>query len=525
MGWPASGKFDLKAEALRLLQRHWGYEAFHPGQWEAIETLLSGRDVVAILPTGGGKSLIYQLAGLLIGCPVLVVSPLIALMQDQVEALTVRGLRATWLSALLSPAERRFRLNKVAGGAFQVVYVSPERLQQQAFRAIVERLNPGLLAIDEVHCMVEWGHDFRPSYRQLGFLRQLLPATPTVALSATLSRDQAMEAVKLLRLNRPLMVRVPVKRANLSFELWHTESPRKNIVRLSQELSGSGLVYVRRRLTAQFYAQALLEAGVAAASYHARLSAAERETILRDWLCNRLQVVVATEAFGMGIDKPDVRWVIHPDCPSSPEAYWQEVGRAGRDRQPSRCLLLLSRTRVQQARRVLVDPWVSASALWPQLKWVDPSASVWLTPPGRLIAGWLVQSGVWSGAVYCPHRYRLNPLLEFSSWPQHWQHLALHLADAGTELPARELSLILGASRKGLRSLVKAAAREGLCEWTELPAAWRCASPLQPPQSLQAELKLRYETYQQQKIKSWKRVLLFVKGKKEIHQLIDWQEG
>ncbi len=331
-------------ELARLLKRHFGYDDFRPLQQEIMGAALAGRDVLAILPTGAGKSLCYQLPALAREGVTLVVSPLIALMKDQVDQLEAGGVAATFLNSSLDPAENRRRLQGLRAGAYKLVYLAPERLMTGDFLPRLDEWRVTALAVDEAHCISEWGHDFRPEYRRLRELRERLPEAPVMALTATATPRVREDIVSQLGLRDPADFLASFNRPNLSYAV----EPKNNataqtlafIRRRGQE---SGIVYCQSRKRSEELAASLRGAGISAVCYHAGLEAEERARNQDAFLRDEVRVVCATVAFGMGINKPDVRFVIHADLPKNVESYYQETGRAGRDGLPADCLLLYSR--------------------------------------------------------------------------------------------------------------------------------------------------------------------------------------
>jgi len=321
----------------------WGHEAFRPGQSEVVRAVLSGRDCLAVMPTGAGKSVTYQLPARAAPVCVLVVSPLLALMRDQVASAVRRGLRATWLDSTLSAAERAARIGGVRSGVWELVYASPEGLP-----GLVGDLvgHVGLLAVDEAHCISEWGHDFRPAYRCLGEARSALGSVPVVAVTATATPKVADDIAASLGLRDPFVWRGTFLRSNLRLASRAKErafDTRATILRAVRVNAGaSGIVYCLSRRDAGALTTYLRAHGETAAPYHAGMPSAAREEVQAAFTSGEVRTVVATVAFGMGIDKADVRYVVHADLPSSLEAYAQEVGRAGRDGGASDCLLLYS---------------------------------------------------------------------------------------------------------------------------------------------------------------------------------------
>ncbi|WP_414664041.1 DNA helicase RecQ [Horticoccus sp. 23ND18S-11] len=333
----ATSELDL------LLKRTFGYATFRPLQREICESALAGRDVFALLPTGGGKSLCFQIPALMRGGLTLVVSPLIALMKDQVDALQASGVAATFLNSSLDADEARSRLRGLHRNEYRLLYAAPERLLLDGWAENLKKWNVTALAIDEAHCVSEWGHDFRPEYRQLAKLREALPDIPVMALTATATARVRTDIINHLKLRQPEVYVASFNRPNLTYRVVPKDQPLKQIIEFVRKREHeSGIIYCASRATAERTAEALAGRGFAARPYHAGLDAAERARNQEQFLRDDTRIMCATIAFGMGINKPNVRWIIHHDLPKNIEGYYQETGRAGRDGLPGDCLLLFS---------------------------------------------------------------------------------------------------------------------------------------------------------------------------------------
>jgi ATP-dependent DNA helicase RecQ len=338
-----------------VLRDTFGLPGFRPGQREVVESVLEGRPTVAVMPTGAGKSLCYQLPAVMAGGTALVVSPLIALMKDQVDSLTARGIPAAAITSASSASERAARLDDLAAGKLRLVYVAPERFRSSRFDERLEAIAPhlSLLAIDEAHCISEWGHDFRPDYRRLGEVVARWKPPRVVALTATATAEVRRDIVAHLGLVDPAVYVRGFDRPNLRFAVQRmTGSAEKlsALLALIRQSPGPSLVYAATRKNAEAYADTLRRANVAAGAYHAGMPDEKRTQVQDRFMFGKLACVVATNAFGMGVDKADVRLVVHADLPRSPEAYYQEAGRGGRDGAPADCVLLFlpSDVRVQE---------------------------------------------------------------------------------------------------------------------------------------------------------------------------------
>ncbi len=328
---------------LAPLKSVFGYDAFRPLQREIMEATLGGRDVLAILPTGGGKSLCYQLPALQREGLTVVVSPLIALMKDQVDQLQAAGVAATFLNSSVSGGEARARLTGLERGEYKLLYLAPERLFLPDFLEKLKRWQVTALAIDEAHCISEWGHDFRPEYRQLATLRTHFPGASVVALTATATERVQKDIVQQLQLKGPGKYVASFNRPNLTYRVLPKQRPRRQVLDYAAaNRDVSGIVYCQSRRAVEDYALALQEAGHKAMPYHAGLPQSERIANQEAFIRDDVQVICATIAFGMGINKPNVRYVLHADLPKNIESYYQETGRAGRDGLPAECLLLFS---------------------------------------------------------------------------------------------------------------------------------------------------------------------------------------
>ena len=327
-----------------LLKQYFGYDTFRPLQREIMHSALEGRDVVAILPTGAGKSLCFQLPALARDGVTLVVSPLIALMKDQVDALTASGVAATFINSSIQGSEAQRRRSGLENGQYKLLYAAPERIMMSGFAEDLRRWNVTAIAVDEAHCISEWGHDFRPEYRQLASLRAELPGVPFLALTATATEQVRSDIIRQLQLDDPHVFLASFNRPNLSYTvLPKNKSTRQVYEFIHQRPNEAGIIYVQSRKSAESLAAALATEGVKAVAYHAGLQPEERAANQEAFIRDEARIVCATIAFGMGINKPDVRFVIHADLPKNIEGYYQETGRAGRDSLPSECLLLYSR--------------------------------------------------------------------------------------------------------------------------------------------------------------------------------------
>jgi ATP-dependent DNA helicase RecQ len=328
---------------LTLLKQSFGYSEFRPLQAEIIRDALAGRDVFAILPTGGGKSLCFQLPALVQKGLTVVISPLISLMKDQVDALQAAGVAATFLNSSLQADESRARLRGLHNGEYRLLYVAPERLMLSGFLADLRSWHVNLLAIDEAHCISEWGHDFRPEYRQLADLRTHFPSVPLMALTATATERVRGDIVTQLKLRDPVCYLASFNRPNLNYRVLAKSKPYDQLIKFINDRPGeSGIVYCQSRRSAESLSAKLNDDYVTARPYHAGLASNERSTNQELFLRDEVRVICATIAFGMGINKPNVRFVVHYDLPKNIEGYYQETGRAGRDGLPSECVLLFS---------------------------------------------------------------------------------------------------------------------------------------------------------------------------------------
>ena len=347
----------MNAKLHQLLKRHFGFDAFRPHQEDIVSNALGGRDVFALLPTGGGKSLCFQLPALAFDNGLtLVVSPLIALMKDQVDSLQAAGIPATFLNSSLHSEEARHRIGGLYAGRYRLLYVAPERLMLPGFIEELKSWNVRLIAVDEAHCISEWGHDFRPEYRQLADLRQHFPGIPFMALTATATERVRHDIVTQLKLRDPAIHVASFNRPNLTYRVIPKHHAYDQLTAFLRERpDDAGIVYCQSRKSSESLAKNLNEDGIPARPYHAGLTPAQRSANQELFIRDDLRVICATVAFGMGINKPNVRFVVHHDLPKNIEGYYQETGRAGRDGLPAECLLLFSAGDAMKLTRFLDD--------------------------------------------------------------------------------------------------------------------------------------------------------------------------
>lgn len=334
-----------------ILKKYWGYDDFRPLQLDIIESVCSGHDTFALLPTGAGKSVTYQLPAVVMDGMAIVVTPLIALMEDQVKSLKTKGIRAAGIHSGMTRGAILDTFEQAELGAYRLLYVSPERLSSPLFQKRLLFLDISLIAVDEAHCISQWGYDFRPHYLKISSLRDALPDVPLLALTASATPDVADDIMEKLSMRTPRVIKGSFARKNLDYVVRHVDNKAAALPEMLTKVGGSAVVYVRQRNACKEWADILNAAGITAVYYHAGLQPDEKKKSQESWMRGDARVMVATTAFGMGIDKPDVRMVIHVDLPDSIEAYYQEAGRAGRDGQRAYPLLLTDSADVTRLRR------------------------------------------------------------------------------------------------------------------------------------------------------------------------------
>jgi len=331
----------VKDNLIDILKKYWGHQVFRPLQEDIVNSVLDGKDTLALLPTGGGKSVCFQVPAMAIEGVCIVVSPLIALMNDQVHNLRLRGISAIAINSSLSKREIDIALDNAVYGDLKFLYLSPERLKTDIVKVRIQKMKVSLLAIDEAHCISEWGHDFRPAYREIAEFRKLLPKIPVIALTATATTDVIADIIKQLDFKEPAIFKKSFARSNLIYVVQKEQNRLSRLNNIIKKLGGSGVVYVPTRRDTVNIAHLLRSNGIGAMPYHGGMEYKERSETQNLWIKNKAQVIVATNAFGMGIDKPDVRFVVHLHLPASIEAYFQEAGRAGRDGNRAYAIYLL----------------------------------------------------------------------------------------------------------------------------------------------------------------------------------------
>ena len=349
--------------ALETLKEYWGYDSFRLKQEEIVTAALEDRDVLAILPTGGGKSICFQVPALMHDGIAIVVTPLIALMKDQVQNLNDRGIKALCVNAGMSAREVDNKLNNAAYGDYKFLYVSPERLGTQLFRNYVQEMNVSYIVVDEAHCISQWGYDFRPDYLNIGQIRELVDA-PIIALTATATPKVADDIMDRLGFKEKCLIKSGFERPNLSYIVRNCEDKLGQMLNICSKVAGTGIVYVRSRKKTEELAAFLTANNISASFYHAGLGPDSRSDRQAKWKNGQIRVMVCTNAFGMGIDKPDVRFVIHFDVPDSPEAYFQEAGRGGRDGKRSFAVLLWNSSDIRRLHQL-------ATVSFPSLEYVE----------------------------------------------------------------------------------------------------------------------------------------------------------
>lgn len=334
----------MTMDKLTVLKQYFGYSAFRKGQEQLINSLLSGRDVVGVMPTGAGKSICYQVPALMMNGITLVISPLISLMKDQVNTLTQAGVSAAFINSSLTPGQSREAMTRARNGQYKIIYIAPERLLTDEFLDFSMNAVISLVAVDEAHCISQWGQDFRPSYLKICKFIEALPQRPILgAFTATATDEVRRDIIEILRLNNPMAATTGYDRENLYFEVQHPGDKSAALLYILNKNEGkSGIVYCSTRKAVEEVCNNLNVAGYAATRYHAGLSDSERRTNQEDFLFDRSRIMVATNAFGMGIDKSNVTFVVHYNMPKNMESYYQEAGRAGRDGEPAQCILLYS---------------------------------------------------------------------------------------------------------------------------------------------------------------------------------------
>lgn len=349
---------SFKDQIEDVLHNIFGYKSFRNQQKDIIESVIDGRDVLAVIPTGGGKSLCYQIPAVVLPGTTIVISPLISLMKDQVDQLLVNGISAAFLNATQSGIEQQNVINQYLNHSIKLLYISPERLAVSSFGALLDQHPPSLIAIDEAHCISQWGHDFRPDYRQLNQLSKRFPDVPIIALTATADEMTQRDILNQLNLVDPLFVVRSFDRPNIRYTVVEKFNLIEQVVSFIETQKGnSGIIYCSSRSKVEDMTTRLVARGFSAIAYHAGLSTSERQSAQESFLKDNTQIIVATVAFGMGINKPNVRFVVHADCPRSIEAYYQETGRAGRDGVPAEAMLLFKSNDLSWYKQQIIEKY------------------------------------------------------------------------------------------------------------------------------------------------------------------------
>ena len=405
-----------------ILKQYWGFESFIGSQKNIIDTILSDRDVLALMPTGGGKSLCFQIPALAKEGICIVVSPLIALIHNQVETLKEKGIKAIALTGGISFEEVNNLLDNCLFGNYKFLYLSPERLQQEIVRDRIQQMNVNLIAIDEAHCISQWGHDFRPAYLECSKLREIIPTAPMIALTATATKAVANDIVDNLKFINPLIVKDSFSRDNISFSVLWEEDKRYTLQQLCLTTDKSAIVYVRTRRLAQDLANYLNMNNCSASYFHGGLSKKDKKERLDSWLGDKVKTMVATNAFGMGIDKPDVALVVHYQIPDCIENYFQEAGRAGRNGEPARAVLLTNKMDEEQVK----NQFLSVLPDIPFIKLVYNKLNNYFQIP---YAEGFDEKFQLNFNAFC-ETYKLNPLITFNAFRVLDQNSVFALSEA-----------------------------------------------------------------------------------------------
>lgn len=345
------------ASAKEILQKFWGYESFRPLQEEIIESVVKGKDTLALLPTGGGKSICFQVPGLMLEGLTIVISPLIALMKDQVERLNQMGIAASYLNSQLKPAQIDRRLQDAMDGKLRFLYIAPERIDSDMFQMRLEKMPLKLLVVDEAHCISQWGYDFRKAYLNIAKIREIVPDIPIIAVTASATQEVQYDIQVQLGFKSPAVFRKSFKRDNLRYFVLHDENVISRILEILNRTKGSGIIYARTRRSVDALTELLQQHNVSVAGYHGGMMASQRSSVQEKWLKDQIRVIIATNAFGMGIDKPDCRFVIHYNMPFDLESYYQEAGRGGRDGETALAISFLNPADMAEIERWVKDKY------------------------------------------------------------------------------------------------------------------------------------------------------------------------